>query len=99
MKVHVHGMNLMKNQIIQKIQSLEILNEKAARQGTHFFNHLIKKIMFNGFKMSWFKCRSHMKEINMPKNMFGCTFKLILGFLRIFCIFGITLKLFMHNYI
>jgi hypothetical protein len=30
MKVHVHQMNLMKNQIIQKIQSLEILNEKGS---------------------------------------------------------------------
>jgi hypothetical protein len=35
-KVHVHWINLMKNQIIQKIQSLEILNEKATRQRTCF---------------------------------------------------------------
>jgi hypothetical protein len=28
----------------------------------------------------------------MPKNMFGCPLKLILGFSRIFCIFGIKLK-------
>jgi len=38
MKVDVHWMNLMKNQIIQKFQSLEILKEM-----THFVNHLIKK--------------------------------------------------------
>ncbi len=29
MKIHVHWMNLMKNQIIQKIESLEILKERA----------------------------------------------------------------------
>ncbi len=26
------------------------------------------------------KSRSHVKEINMPKNMFSCPLKLILGF-------------------
>jgi hypothetical protein len=31
-------------------------------------------------------------EINMLKNMFVCPFKLILGFLRIFCISSIKLK-------
>jgi len=31
MKVHVHWMNLMKNQIIQKLQSFEILKEKVTR--------------------------------------------------------------------
>jgi hypothetical protein len=43
MKVHVHWMNLMKNQIIQNFQSLEILKERVARQRTHFKNHLMKK--------------------------------------------------------
>jgi hypothetical protein len=44
MKVHVHWMKLMKNQIVQKFQSLKILKKKAiARQRTHFLNHLIKK--------------------------------------------------------
>jgi len=42
MKVHVHWMNLMKNQIIQKFQSFEILKERIARQRVHFLNHLIK---------------------------------------------------------
>ncbi len=42
MKVHVHWMNLMKNQIIQKFQSFEI-KEKAARQRILVFNHLTKK--------------------------------------------------------
>jgi len=45
--------------------------------------------MFNGFKMSSFRCGSHVQEINMLKNMFGCPLKLILGF---FCISSIKLK-------
>jgi hypothetical protein len=60
MKVHVHWINLMKNQIIQKFQSLEILKERDVRQRVHFFTYLIKKIVFNGFKMSSFRCRSHV---------------------------------------
>jgi hypothetical protein len=36
MKVRVHWMNLMKNQIIQKFQSLEILKERATWQRIHF---------------------------------------------------------------
>jgi hypothetical protein len=43
-KACVQWMNLMKNQIIQKLQSLEILKERVGRQRTHFFNHLAKKI-------------------------------------------------------
>jgi hypothetical protein len=50
MKVHVDWMNLMKNQIIQKFQSLKILKERAARQRTHFFNHLIKTLCSMGSK-------------------------------------------------
>jgi hypothetical protein len=33
-----------------------------------------------------------VKEINMPKNMFGCPLKLILGFYGTFCIYGIKQK-------
>jgi len=32
MKVHVHWVNFIKNQIIQKFQSFEILKERATRQ-------------------------------------------------------------------
>jgi hypothetical protein len=42
MKVHVHWIKLMKNQIIQKFKSVEILKENAARQRIRFVNHLIK---------------------------------------------------------
>ncbi len=48
--------------------------------------------MFNGFKMSSFRCKSHVKEINMPKNMFGCPLKLILGFFGTFYISSVKLK-------
>jgi predicted membrane-bound dolichyl-phosphate-mannose-protein mannosyltransferase len=44
--------------------------------------------MFNEFKMSNFRCKSHMQEINLSKNMFSYPFKLILGFFEIFYIFG-----------
>jgi hypothetical protein len=37
-------MNLMKNQIIQKFQSLEILKEKATREGIHLKNYLAKTL-------------------------------------------------------
>jgi hypothetical protein len=33
-----------------------------------------------------------VQEINMPKNMFGCPLKFILGFLKVFCIYGMKLK-------
>ncbi len=36
--------------------------------------------MFNGFKMFNFRCRSHVYETTLPKNMFGYPLKLILGF-------------------
>ncbi len=48
MKVHVYSVNLMKNQIIQKFQSLEILKEKVARQRIHFLNYLLKHLCSMG---------------------------------------------------
>jgi hypothetical protein len=44
MKTHVHWMNLMKNQIIQKFQNLELLKARVTRQMTNLKNHLIKKL-------------------------------------------------------
>jgi len=82
----------MKNQIIQKILNLKILKERATRQTTHFLNHLIKKVMFNGFLMSSFRCKSHVQEIILLENMFGYPLKLILGFCRIFYFFGTKSK-------
>jgi hypothetical protein len=42
MKIHVHWMNLMKNQIIQKFQSFEILKENDCKENDSFFYHLTK---------------------------------------------------------
>jgi hypothetical protein len=43
-------MNLMKNQIIQNSQSLEILKEKGFKEKTHFFNHFTKQLCSMGPK-------------------------------------------------
>jgi hypothetical protein len=78
MKIYVHWVNLMKNQIIHKFQSLEIKKKKGYKAKRSFFNDLTK-YMFNGFKMSSFKCRwcrSHVKEIILPKKL-DCTFFVI----------------------
>ncbi len=50
MKVHVHWMDLMKNQIIQKFQIFELLKERVARQRIRLKNHLIKKLCSMGSK-------------------------------------------------
>jgi hypothetical protein len=50
MKVNVHYMNLMKNQIIQNFQNLEILKDRVVRQRIHFLNHLIKNLCLMGSK-------------------------------------------------
>jgi hypothetical protein len=84
MKVHVHWMNLMKNQIIQKFQSLEILKKRATKKKTQYLKPFDKKIMF---KMSSFTCKSHVQEIILSKNMFGCPLKFILRFFKTFCIY------------
>jgi hypothetical protein len=43
MKVHFCWVNLMKNQTIEKFQSLEILKERVVRQRTHFLTIWGKK--------------------------------------------------------
>ncbi len=62
-------MNLMKNQIIQKFQSFEILEERAANKDS-LFENFDKTIIFNRFKVFNFRCRSHVQEVSLPKNMF-----------------------------
>jgi hypothetical protein len=71
-----------------KIQSLEILEERVVMQRIQIFNHLTKTIMFDGFKTFSFKCKSHVQEIILPKNMFGYPLKLILKFYGIFYVYG-----------
>jgi len=48
--------------------------------------------MFNGFKMSSIRCKSHVQEINLSKKMFSYPLKLILGFFGLFYVFGIKPK-------
>jgi hypothetical protein len=79
MKIYVHWMNLMKNQIIQQCQILKFWKKGLQGKG-FFFLTIWQKNMWNGFKMSSFRCKSHVQEIILPKNMFSCPFKLILGF-------------------
>jgi hypothetical protein len=45
--------------------------------------------------MSIFRCRSHVKKMNVPKNMFGYPLKLILKFFGIFFIYSYTI---MYDY-
>jgi hypothetical protein len=54
MKVHVHWMNLMKNQIKQKFEG------KGCKVEDSFCKPFDEKIMFNVFKMFNFKCLGHM---------------------------------------
>ncbi len=75
-----------------KISKFWNFERKGYKGKDSFKKPFDKKIMFNGFKMSSFRCRSHVNEINMPKNMFGCLLKFILGFSRIFYISSIKLK-------
>jgi hypothetical protein len=49
-RVHVHWMNLMKIQFIQKFQSFENLKERVTMQRIHVFNHLTKKLWLRGSK-------------------------------------------------
>ncbi len=92
MTVHVHWMNLTKNQIIQNFQNLEIFERKGYNTKDLFFKPFDKKIMFKEFKMSNFRCKSLVKEINMPKNIFDYALKFILENFVIFCISSIKLK-------
>jgi hypothetical protein len=59
--------------------ALWICEGKCWKAKDSFKKPFDKKIMFNGLKMLSFRCRSHVQEINMPKDMFGCPLKLILG--------------------
>jgi hypothetical protein len=65
---------------------------KGCKTKDSFFKPFDKKIMFNAFKMSSFRCKLHVQEIILPKNMFGCPLKPILRFFGIFYVFGIKPK-------
>jgi hypothetical protein len=82
MKIHVHWMNLIKNQIIQKLRSFEILKERATKQKNSFKKPFDKKIMFNGFKMQ-VTCAGN----KLAKKMFTCLLEVILKSFEIFFLF------------
>jgi hypothetical protein len=53
---------------------------KGCKAKDSFKKPFDKKKLFNGFKIPSFRCKSHVQEIILPKNIFGCPLKLILGF-------------------
>ncbi len=75
-----------------KISKSSNFEGKGCKAKDSFKKPFDKKITFNGFKMSSFRCRSHVQKTILPKNMFGCPLKLILGLFGIFCVFGIKPK-------
>jgi hypothetical protein len=77
-------MNLMKNQIIQKLKSLEILKENVARKRVQFFLPFDKKLCSMGSKCLTLDV-GHVQKITLPKKMLGYPMKLILGFSKILC--------------
>jgi hypothetical protein len=57
----------------------------------HFKKKTIRRIfLFNGFKMFSSRCKSHVQEIFLQKNMFSCPLKLILEFLGFFAFLTIN---------
>ncbi len=92
MKIHVHWIELDEKINHLKISKFWNFERKGCMAKNSFFKPFKKKIIFIGFKMSSFRCKSHVKEINMPRNMFGCSLKLILRFFGNFCIYGIKLN-------
>ncbi len=75
-----------------KISKCWNFDEKGCKENDSFFKSFDKKIMFNGFKMFNFRCKSHVQEIISPKNMFGYLLKLILRFFGISYFSSIKLK-------
>jgi hypothetical protein len=63
-----------------KISKSLNFTRKGCKAKDSFFKPFDKNLMFNVFKMSSFRCKSHVQEIILQKKMFGCPLKLILGF-------------------
>jgi hypothetical protein len=74
----------MKNQIISKFQRFEFLNQKDSKGNYSFFLTFGNLVIFIRIKIYSSKCRTHVKEIIMQKNTFGCSSKLILTFSNFF---------------
>ncbi len=99
MKVHVHWVNFDEKPNHTKISKFWNFKRKGCKAKDSFFWPFGKNIMFNGFKMSSFRCKSYVKEIILLKNIFGCLLKLILGIFLDFLHFWQQTKILIHNYI
>jgi hypothetical protein len=76
----------MKNQIISKFQGLEFLNQKGSKGNYSFFLTFGNLVIFIRIKIYSSNCKTHVKEIIMQKNTFGCPSKLILTFSKFFLV-------------
>ncbi len=81
------GWTWWKTKSYKNFKVLKFWRKGVQGEGLNFFYHLIIK-KFNVFKVSNFRCRSHVQEIILPKNMFSCPLNFIWGFFGIFCIFN-----------
>jgi hypothetical protein len=88
---------LMKNQIIQKNSKSWNFETKINKEKDFFKKPFDKIIMCNGFKISSIRCRSHVCEISLSKNMFSCPLKFILIIFRNFWVFGYKPK-YLHTF-
>jgi hypothetical protein len=79
-------MNLMKNQIIQKFKSFEILKEKVGRKKAHFFNHWTKTLCSMSSKISALDA-GHMQENNIVKKHVWLSIETHFGILWDLCVF------------
>jgi hypothetical protein len=70
----------------------KILERKGCKAEDIFFKPFDKTIVFNGFKMFSFMCKSHLQEIILSKNMFDYSLKLILRVFKTFYVYGYKSK-------
>jgi len=66
--------------------------KKKATRKKKKISTIWKKIMFNGFKKTSFRCKLHVQEKILPKNMFSCPLKFIFEIFGNFCISSCKLK-------
>jgi hypothetical protein len=61
---------------------------KGYKEKDFFLKPFDKTIVFKGVTMFSLRCRSHVQEKILPKNMFGCPLKFIFGIFRNFYLFN-----------
>jgi hypothetical protein len=90
MKVYVQYMNSMKTKLYKNFKIFKFWRKGLQGKGI-LKNHLIKKKLFNGFKMSSLKCNHMCKKTFCQKTCLVIHWNLFLEFLD-FCIFGYKSK-------